>query len=332
VYATGKYCFSLSHEPWDFFPCIHWSNVDLDISRRQFLGLTGITAGSIITNSAKTAAAENSNDISQDVLGVLVDTTLCIGCRKCEQACAERHGLPDRKFEDASVLNEQRRPDEGAYTVINKFGTEGHFSGDRTFVKYQCMHCIDPACASACITGALTKHVNGPVIYDSSKCIGCRYCMISCPFQIPAYEYDKPLLPRVRKCTFCFEYITKKSRSEGGVPACARVCPMEVMTFGKRSELLEIAKWKIKKYPGRYVNHIYGEHEVGGTSWMYMASQPFETLGFPKLDSKPPPRLTEAIQHGIFQGFIPPILLFLILGGVMKFTNRRSKKENRPLS
>jgi hypothetical protein len=155
--------------------------------------------------------------------------------------------------------------------------------------------------------------------------------MISCPFQIPAYEYDQPLLPRVRKCTFCFEYITKKSRSEGGVPACARVCPMEVMTFGKRSGLIELAKWKIKKYPGRYVDHIYGEHEVGGTSWMYLTSQPFEGLGFPKLDSKPPPRLTEAIQHGIFQGFIPPILLFLILGGVMKYTNRRTKKENTPL-
>lgn len=270
-------------------------------------------------------------DVAPDAVGVLVDTTLCIGCRKCEQACAERHELPDRSFEDMTVLDELRRPDEGAYTVVNKYYPENKASeaGGRphTFVKFQCMHCLDPACASACITGALSRQKSGPVIYNVSKCIGCRYCMMACPFQIPTFEYDRALVPRVRKCTFCFEYITKLPRDRGGLPACAEVCPMEVMSFGKRSDLLELARWKIKNNPGKYLDYIFGEHEVGGTSWMYLAADPFEKLGFPALGTKAPPRLTEAIQHGVFQGFAPPLIFFGILGGFMWLTGRKNKAD-----
>jgi len=286
----------------------------------------------MLAGPLKNALAAGQTAVAPDAVGVLVDTTLCIGCRKCEQACAERHELPDRSFEDMTVFDEPRRPDEGAYTVVNKYYPENKASGrpgrPHTFVKFQCMHCLDPACASACITGALSKQKSGPVIYNVSKCIGCRYCMMACPFQIPAYEYDRALVPRVRKCTFCFEYITKLPRDKGGLPACAEVCPMEVMSFGKRSDLLELARWKIKNNPGKYLDHIFGEHEVGGTSWLYLAADPLEKLGFPKLGSKAPPRLTEAIQHGVFQGFAPPLVFFGILGGFMWLTGRK-KKTNK---
>jgi ferredoxin len=177
------------------------------------------------------------------------------------------------------------------------------------------MHCNDPSCVSACIVGALTKQPNGSVIYDAGKCIGCRYCMVACPFQVPAYEYNEPLTPEVRKCTFCFEMI-----KDGGLPACAQICPREVITFGKKSDLLKLARWKMKNHPGKYVDHIYGEHEVGGTSWLYLASEPFETIGFPKLGTNAPPRLTEAIQHSLFQYFAAPIILYAALGGIMWVT------------
>jgi formate dehydrogenase iron-sulfur subunit len=305
---------------------------ELKINRRQFLGLTGVTASTMLGRPLKNAWA-GQPDVAPDAVGVLVDTTLCIGCRKCEQACAERHELPDRSFEDMTVLDEPRRPDEGAYTVVNKYYPENEVSegGGRphTFVKFQCMHCLDPACASACITGALSQQKNGSVTYNVSKCIGCRYCMMACPFQIPTFEYDRALVPRVRKCTFCFEYITKLPRDKGGLPACAEVCPMEVMSFGKRSDLLELARWKIKNNPGKYLDYIFGEHEVGGTSWMYLAADPFEKLGFPALGTKAPPRLTEAIQHGIFQGFAPPLIFFGILGGVMWLTGRKNKADKK---
>jgi len=231
------------------------------------------------------------------------------------------------------VLDNPRRPDAGAYTVVNRYYSNKKPSassvGLPTFVKFQCMHCLDPACASACITGALSKQKSGPVIYNVSKCIGCRYCMMACPFQIPTYEYDRALLPRVRKCTFCFEYITKLPRDKGGLPACAQVCPMEVMSFGKRSDILELACWKIQNNPGKYRNHIFGEQEVGGTSWLYLAADPFEELGFPRLGNTAPPRLTEAIQHGVVQGFAPPLIIFAILGGFMWLTGRKDKTKKK---
>ena len=218
-----------------------------------------------------------------------------------------------------TVLENERRMDETSYTVVNKYYPKNigtlTWRQRPTFVKFQCMHCNDPSCVSACIVGALVKEINGMVTYDAKKCIGCRYCMVACPFQVPAYEYDEPLTPEVRKCTFCFNYV-----ADGGLPSCAQVCPREVMTFGKKADLLDLARWKLKNNPGKYVDHIYGEHEVGGTSWLYLASEPFETIGFPKLGAKAPPRLTEAIQHGLFQYFAAPIGLFAVLGGTMWLT------------
>ena len=302
------------------------------MNRRQFLGLTGIVAGKVLASAPERALAADPPELSPDAVGVLVDTTRCIGCRKCEQACAERQKLPDRAFEDMSVLNSPRRPDAGAYTVVNRYYPEYEAPGpccdSPTYVKFQCMHCLDPACASACITGAMSKQLGGPVIYRVDRCIGCRYCMVACPFQIPAYEYNRALLPKVRKCTFCFEYITKLPRDKGGLPACVQACPVEVMTFGKRTDLLDLARWKIKNNPGKYMDHIFGEHEVGGTSWLYLAPAPLEKLGFPHLGTKAAPRLTEAIQHGVFQGFAGPLLLFGVLGGFMWLTGRKDEADS----
>lgn len=301
----------------------------MDILRRNFLKMVGAAAVSTALCPTGKAGAAATASTSDDSLGCLVDTTLCVGCRRCEQACNERHSLPkpDLPFEETSVVETLRRPDEISYTVVNKYYPKhiGTLTWRRrpTFVKVQCMHCNDPSCVSACIVGALTKQPNGPVTYDASKCIGCRYCMYACPFQIPAYEFNNALTPQVRKCTYCYEYIVK-----GGLPACAQICPKEVITFEKRPEVLKLARWKMRKHPGKYVDHIYGEHEVGGTSWLYIASEPFETLGFPKLGTEAPPRLTEAIQHGLYQYLAAPIALYLVLGAVMWTTGFYSKKRS----
>jgi len=303
----------------------------MEINRRHFLKLSGALAAAPLAGKDKTAKASQAPESAADSYGCLVDTTLCVGCRKCEQACNERHHLPkpEASFEELTVLENERRMDETSYTVVNKYYPQqiGSLTWRKrpTFVKFQCMHCNDPSCVSACIVGALTKQPNGAVIYDPKKCIGCRYCMVACPFQVPAYEYHNALTPQVRKCTFCFNYI-----KDGGLPACAQVCPREVITFGKKSELLRLARWKMKNNPGKYVDHIYGEHEVGGTSWMYLAAEPFERIGFPKLGTKAPPRLTEAIQHGLFQYFAAPIGLFVVLGGIMWATGYLKGSEKGP--
>jgi formate dehydrogenase beta subunit len=298
----------------------------MKLTRRGFFALAGATAAA----AAPGAACAWESKAPENPYSCLVDITRCIGCRKCEQACNEVNHLPPpaTPFDDARVFDDQRRPDEKTYTVVNRFETgrlDERGQSAPAYAKIQCMHCQDPACASACITGALSKKDNGAVHYDVTRCIGCRYCMVACPFQIPAYEYHNALTPEVRKCTFCFERIT----NEGKAPGCASICPVEAITFGRRAELLETAKERIRKDPARYVDHVYGEHEVGGTSWLYVSGVPFERIGFQKLPADPPPKTTETIQHALFSYLWSPALLFGALGGVMALTHRGEDKNQQ---
>lgn len=289
-------------------------------NRRDFIKFslaTGVSS-TLITGSAK---AGPKNILSPDRMGVLVDTTFCIGCGNCEQVCRNAHNLPSIDIEKNKLLIQEvfRRPDDESLTVVNK--VSNHKQKD-IFVKTQCMHCDHPACVSACIVGAFSKEENGSVIWDTDKCIGCRYCMVACPFQVPAFEYNKAINPSILKCDLCFN-----RTSEGLLPACVENCPMEVMLYGPRTELVRIARERVKKFPDRYVNHIYGEAEVGGTSWMYLASTNFSDLKFPKLGKNEAPGVSESIQHGIFSYFIPPVSLYALLGGIMWITKR--KKDNK---
>jgi len=294
------------------------------LDRRSFLKTLGAGAlAGMIPSPAK--ARSHSLEADPEAVGVLVDVTYCVGCRKCEWACHQSNKLGDEpmsSFENAIKIHEKRRPDTKNYTVVNGFAGCGSEGGD-CFVKVQCMHCIDAACVSACIVGALEKEPGGPVRYVASECIGCRYCMVACPFQIPAYEYDEQLTPRVMKCTFCFE----QSLSKGGKPACVEICPEGALRYGKRSDLLEYAHNRIRKFPERYHPDVYGEHTVGGTSWLYIAGKPMTEYGLPELPDNAPPRLTELVQHGIFKNWIPPLALYAFLGGAM-MVNRKGGEDD----
>ena len=284
----------------------------MTLNRREALAwLGGAAAGGA---AADAAGAAGGGAAGFDPWAVLVDTTACVGCRKCEWACNQASGLPveaPERFEDKAVFSAMRRPDADHYTVVNRFRAPG---GSSVYVKAQCMHCDEPACLSACIVTAFEKQPDGAVTYDPSRCMGCRYCMVSCPFQVPAYEYSNALTPRVRKCTFCHDRVA----AEGKVPACVAICPPQCLSFGRRSDLLRVAHVLIGEGRERYVDHVYGEREVGGTSWLYLAGTPFTELGFPALPDEPPSRVTEGIQHGVFKFFLPPVALFGLLAGVMR--------------
>jgi len=206
---------------------------------------------------------------SDDFVAVLVDTTRCIGCRSCEEACAEAHHLPIPDVSDDSVFKKRRQISTSQLTVVNRYRTE---KGD-VFVKKQCMHCNEPACAAACLVKAMQKRKEGPVTWQDN-CMGCRICMVSCPFDIPKFEYNS-WNPRIQKCDFCWERLMR-----GEEPACVEACPQEALVFGKRKELIEEAKRRIYQNPDKYYHHIYGEHEVGGTGWLYISAVPFEQIGF----------------------------------------------------
>ena len=261
----------------------------MSISRRKFLGWMGAAGLSTAFGSSAHAAANKHFKGYPDSLGVLFDSILCIGCRKCEAGCNKVNGLPppDQPFDDLTVLNKKRRTNTGTFTVVNRYD---HSEGIKSplFRKIQCNHCLEPACASACFVRAFTKTKEGSVVYDASVCVGCRYCMIACPFEIPTYEYDKVLTPRIMKCTMCHPRVI-----EGKLPGCVEICPTEALTFGKRKDLIKVARDRIRKYPVRYVDHIYGEHEMGGTSWLYLSGVPFKELGMREdLGVTPAPELT----------------------------------------
>lgn len=190
---------------------------------------------------------------------MLIDLTRCIGCEACVWACKESNGLPRE-------------------TGVTRLSSTTWSALERHRgipVRRQCMHCLEPACASVCPVGALHKIPAGPVLYDADKCIGCRYCMVGCPFGVPKYEWDKPL-PTVKKCLFCFE----NRVAQGRQPACAEACPTGATLFGDRDELLKTARERLAAAPDRYVQRIYGEQEAGGTSMLYLSDVPFEELGF----------------------------------------------------
>jgi Fe-S-cluster-containing dehydrogenase component len=242
--------------------------------------MLGAGVAGVLGGQAPALAANHGLSGYPDQFGVLIDTTVCIGCRRCEWACKEWNKLPNQKplkeYEnDQNVFQKVRRTRDDTYTVVNRFPNPLDPSRP-IFVKKQCMHCFEPGCASSCFVKAFTKQSVGAVTYDASLCVGCRYCMAACPFDIPAYQYYNAFTPQVTKCTFCFDRITK----EGGVPACVGICPVEAMTFGRRADLADLAHKKIADNPGKYVNHVYGEHEVGGTAWMYLSAVPFNLIGF----------------------------------------------------
>ena len=247
----------------------------MSISRRKFLGWMGAAGVGAIANKPADAEAHEHFEGYPDSMGVLHDISLCVGCRSCEEACNKENEMPapDRPFTDLTVLDQKRRTTPFAHTVVNRYDNVS-YRGKPVFVKTQCNHCLEPACAASCMVAAFSKRPSGAVTYDDTVCVGCRYCMIACPFEIPTYEYFENLTPLVQKCTMCAPRLEK-----GLMPACVEACPREALIFKKRSELIKIARERIRKYPDRYVDHIYGEHEMGGTGWLYLSPVPFKEVG-----------------------------------------------------
>lgn len=296
-------------------------------NRRDFLktvAAIGTSAGALSALSPNKVNAKAPENLSEDRMGVLVDATVCIGCRNCEWACRGSHDIENgdiQDYADEKVFETNRRPDYDNLTIVNRYESSDEKLSN---VKLQCMHCDHPACVSACIVGAISKKKNGSVVWDTDMCIGCRYCMVACPFQIPAFEYHKALDPKIVKCDFCDE-----RTMEGKLPACVEICPVEALTYGKREDLLIEAKRRFKNNPDRYYHHIYGEHEIGGTSWLYIADKNLAGTVFPKLDNRTAPGVSESIQHGLFAYFVPPVAVYALLGGIMWLTKDKKKTEGK---
>ena len=245
-------------------------------------------------------------------MAILTDTTKCIGCEECVVACKKINGTgidkPWRWVKNIDDLSASRWT-----TVLQRPGDH--------YVRQHCRHCLEPACVSACLVGALQKTPEGAVVYDESKCMGCRYCMMSCPYGIPRYSWSSPE-PYIQKCILCYDNIKSGKLSE---PACTAACPNEATIYGDREELLKEAHRRIKNNPKKYVDRVFGEHEVGGTSVLYISDIDLGFLGINKnLGSKPLPETTWGALKtvpGLFSG------VGVVMGGIWWIIERRMRLQ-----
>lgn len=245
------------------------------VTRRDFLKATGsvVTLAGLggLFATAGTAVAASGEAVDDEARGMLIDLTRCTGCNSCAHACKAANNLPDTGATPSQL-------DSQTYSFVDV--RQNPETGKDLFVKRQCMHCVDPACASACTVGALRKTADGPVTYDTGKCFGCRYCQYACPFGVPKYDWQNPL-GLIHKCEMC-----KERLQEGEQPACVAACPAGALQFGRRKDLLIQAHARITSKPDRYIDHVYGEHEAGGTSMLYLSGVPFDQVGLPELSDQ----------------------------------------------
>jgi len=307
------------------------------LSRRSILkGAVAGSAAVAATAVAGKAEAREHKESSPDSVGMLYDSTLCIGCRACVTKCKEANGLPYTRSADG-IHDVPGDLDSSTKNIIKVLATDKRGQG-YTFMKQQCMHCVDPSCVSACMMGALhregegTRHHEGEkpgtgiVLYDKNTCVGCRYCQIACPYNVPKFEWTKAL-PLIVKCELCRHRGEEKKGGARAVadPACCEVCPREAVIYGKRTELLEIARARMAKDPKRYEPKIYGEKDGGGTQVLYLsaAGVPFEQLGLPALGEESPAHFSEKVSHAPYLYGITPVALY----AAAAFVIRRNKKK-----
>lgn len=259
---------------------------------------------------------------------MLYDATKCVGCKACMSVCkrvnaaAGALSFESAPFDKDALWDAPTDLSGDTRTLIKLFKESGRWS----YIKYSCMHCQNPSCVSVCPVRAMTKDpVSGAVEYSRDTCIGCRYCQVACPFNIPKFQWDRSI-PQIVKCDLCRSTHLK----ENGITACADVCPTGAIQFGRRAELLKEARARLEKHPNKYVPHIYGEHEVGGTNHLLLAALPFQKLGLPELPSNAPASFSERIQHTIYKGFIAPIALYAVLCVAALRNSKKNHGDHHP--
>jgi len=296
----------------------------MTMDRRTLLkGAAAAGVGAAVSAATTAEASSVRPTAPPDAVGMLYDATRCIGCQACVVACKTANDMPGNLYDPPKDLDGQTK------NIIKLYEEDD----EKSYMKQQCMHCIDPGCVNACMIGAFKKREFGIITWDIDRCIGCRYCQVACPYNIPKFQWDTPI-PKIVKCELCTHIITDPETGglrEGALPGCVQACPKEAVIFGKYDDLLADARQRVADHPERYYPagdpQIFGDTEGGGTQVLYLAGVDFEKLGLPELGNDGVGVQARAIQHGIYRGFIAPVALYGILGAVLWRNRRADKKE-----
>lgn len=292
------------------------------ITRRQALRALAGLGGAVASATPAAAAPHPARpEAPPDAAALLYDSTICTGCKACMPACSQANDLPADTGMSGGLWHMPADLNARTKNIIQLYREPG---GSRfAFVKKQCMHCLDPACATGCPFQALVKSDWGAVTWIGSRCIGCRYCEVACPFEVPKFEWDR-WNPRIVKCELCLDQRLRRNQQ----PACTAVCPTGAVVFGRRTELLAEAKQRIAASPGRYVeNRVYGEHEVGGTQALYLSGVPFDAIGLPRLGPTSLGHYATQVTSVIYRWLVGPLLAAGLLGTVIKRNWDRHEAE-----
>lgn len=315
------------------------------MDRRKFLKIA--SSGALISTASPTVQARGNLPVSDQAVGMLFDATRCIGCRACVVSCKDINGMPP---EHSNVDNPWDMAQELSADTLNIIKAHKDEATDEfSFIKRNCMHCVDAGCVSVCPVKAMKKdEKTGIVTHHADVCIGCRYCVAACPYNIPKYEYDDAF-GQIQKCQLCNQQGVERI-DQGKLPGCAEVCPTGANIYGTREELLAEAKRRLAAKAGsrydyklndinsplfqegtvaEYQQHIYGEHEGGGTQVLLLAGTTFDKLGMPDLPVRSYASVSETVQHTIYGGFVAPAA---VLGGLLYMARRNIKAEDEQSS
>ncbi len=321
----------------------------MGLSRRDFLKLSA--SGSLVLASNLSpvpAAALEPVPRLPEGMGILYDATVCIGCKACMAVCKEYNNLPPDHHDPNNVWDDPADLSSKTYNIVKLYtnGTgqvKDQEANGYSYIRRLCMHCVDPSCTSACPVVALHKDSHtGAILYDKDVCVGCRYCQIACPYNVPKFEWDNPF-PQIQKCQLCSHLIP-----QGGYAACCQFCPTGASIYGNVQDLLKEAKRRLSlttgqmaDYPLRrvdssdktqrkvtlYNNHIYGAQEGGGTQVLMLANVPFNKLGLPQLPAESTADRTETLYHALYKGMIFP---YVLLGAVFYAVYKNTANQDLP--
>ncbi|MDO5675707.1 MAG: hydrogenase 2 operon protein HybA [bacterium] len=311
----------------------------MKMKRRDLLkGMAGGLALAVL-DAPGTGEARTIQALPPEALGILYDSTLCVGCNACMAACKEANHMPVESGSSEQIWDNPIDLSAKTLNIIKKYengtaATKDVATDGYAFIKRQCLHCVDPSCVTACPVSALTKDKeNGIVSYDKDVCIGCRYCQIACPYHIPKFEWDVAY-PEIVKCQLCSHLI-----EQGGISACCSVCPTGASLFGRVEDLIEEARRRLQMSPGKtyafpvssmdsgkshnftapkYIRHIYGQEELGGTQVMYLSAVPFENFGLDAFPKESFVSMSSGIQYAIYKGMVYPLVVLAALMFMVK--------------